>query len=111
MSMTFELGAKRYKGTSHTDLRGEDSRERLKSVQRLYGRKEFGERQKREKRNLKTVGSTMLKKEQRNSAFWTSSCNLFVSPKSIQQLMTRILKNETEQYRKDLHVVKVSIVF
>lgn len=45
VSMTFELGAKWYEWISHIDLREEDSGERLKSAQRLYGRKDFRKRQ------------------------------------------------------------------
>lgn len=50
-------------GTSHIALRGEHSRDRLKSAQRLYGRKEFEKRQERKKIKLKTVESIMVKKE------------------------------------------------
>lgn len=42
--------------------------------------------------NLKTAESIMVKKEW-NSASWTLDCNLFVSLKSIQWLVTSILKN------------------
>ena len=45
VSMTLEPNDMRE--TSHTDLREEDFGERLKSAQRLYGKKDFRKRQRR----------------------------------------------------------------